>query len=1154
MEKNFHDTIFRMEFRKRSKILLLNFIWGLLLCTSAYAQTNNDKDTKITVSYTNNTILEVLEDLKTKTGYTFVHKQNEISEDIKITENFKDATLDEILKKVLIPHGYEYSIEGKVIVVKKSTKPQELKEVKLITVSGKVVDEKGNPIPGATVIIHGTNQGVATNDKGEYQLSAKPDDVLRVSFIGYKPETVPIEGKKKLDIRLNPTSENIEEVTVVAFGEQKKESVVSAITTVRPMDLRSSSSDLTTQFAGKIAGIIGWQTGGIPGALTEEEMNTKFYIRGITSFQTGANIDPLILLDGVESSKLDLARIDPEDIESFSVLKDASATAMYGARGANGVILVTTKKGEEGSVYTSARYEAIMTMPTREIDVVDPITWMKMYNQAEFGRNPDATPKYSLEQINRTGSKKYPSWVYPANDWYDIMFKNYSINHHMGVNIRGGSKIIQYYASINHDRDQGMLKTDRLNEFDCNIKSNTTTFRVNLTIDLNKGIKLLLNSYSSLDNYHGPVQDVTEAYYLAFKANPVDFAPTYPGDATSNWPHIRFGSSQGSENPYKLLHAGYRERNRYSTINRMEYIQNLSSIWKGLEFRGSVSMTKSGYYSTDFETVPYEYKLTSYNQSTGEHVLQLQNENLADRTLKIPDDGRIATAETQMTYDLRLLHTGNWGKHSTSYIAVFNALESSSSPVSSVLNGIKHRNLGLSMRLSYGYDERYFVEGSFGYNGSERFAKKNRMGFFPAAGAAWIASKENFILPLSKWLSFLKFRVSYGKVGNDGIIAEPRFVFMPDITSNLANSPRPNESLTYIYTINAYANENIQWEIAEQVNFGVELKLFDGIFDMTLDAYQEIRHNVLSNRTVIPSSVGLGLQPLDNIGKVKSRGIDFSGKIQHAFTPDFWIIFNGTFTYNKATFFEIEEASDKADYQVKKGHEISQQVGYIAEGLFRDEMEIANSPTQGGDIMPGDIKYKDLNGDGVIDVEDVTYIGFPETPRIIYGFSGFINYKNWEFSFTFQGSGKRAFFMNPVAISPFYENNAMLTAIYEDHWTPDNMTNNPLWPRLSTDNLGTHNPQEDWNGTLNTSGNKEVRKSTYFMREGRFLRCQAIELAYNLPKKLSQKLTLSNLKLFARANNPFIISDFDIWDVELGENGFNYPIQKTYTIGINVSF
>ncbi|MDE7074213.1 MAG: TonB-dependent receptor, partial [Odoribacter sp.] len=910
-----------------------------------------------------------------------------------------------------------------------------------------------------------------------------------------------------------------------------------------------SNSDLTASFTGKIAGIVGWQTGGLPGALTEEEMNTKFYIRGITSFQTDANIDPLILIDGVESSKLDLSRIAPEDIESFSVMKDASATAMYGARGANGVILVTTKKGEAGSVYASVRYEAVASMPTREIDVVDPVTYMKMYNQALVGRNPSATPKYSVERINRTGSPDYPSWVYPANDWYKTLFKDYSMNHRFGLNIRGGSDIIQYYVSLNYNRDKGMLKTDRLNDFDCNITNSTTSFRTNLNINLKAGIKLVINSSASLDKYHGPYESAQEAYALAFAASPVDFAPMYPGDDKTSWPHLRFGSTSSLQaNPYEAIHNGYLERTRYSVTNKAEYIHNLSKLLKGLEVRASVSLQQTGYYSTPNVTTPYLYALENYDFETGKHKLALLNSMVADRTLQL---GQVtSTASTQTTYEVRALHTAAWKDHQTSLTAVLNAMESTASPASSILNGMEHRNLGLSMRGSYGYKDRYFAEASFGYNGSERFAKKNKMGFFPAAGGAWIVSKEPFMSATTDWLSFLKLRVSYGQVGNDGIINEPRFVYLPLLDNVSAWNPMPGGTEVKRYRVYSYANEDIKWEIAEQVNLGLEMKLFNGLLDFTLDAYQEIRHNIIGSRTTIPTAMGFEVAPLANVGKAKSRGIDFSGKIQHAFSGDLWMILNGTLTYNKATYMEIEEATEKPAWQMKKGHELSQQVGYIAEGLFHDQAEIDNAPVQGGDLMPGDIRYRDLNGDGIIDVNDAAHIGFPETPRLTYGFSGFLNYKNWEFSFAFQGSGRRSFFMNPSSISPFTKDHAMLAAIYKDHWSEDNTSQKPFWPRLSTQNLIAHNPQEDWYN----KNNNEVRKSTYFMRECRFLRCTSLELAYNLPESLKNKMRMQNVKFFVRANNPFLITNFKVWDVELGENGFNYPIQKTYTVGLNFSF
>lgn len=1101
---------------------------------------------KVTISMKNATLETILAEINRQTGIDYGFQSNgAVDKNRHFTLEVKDVTVDEALKTLLKDSPYDYVLEkNRVVIVIKEAKP-----VQLVAVTGRVVDEKGNPIPGATVLIQGTTQGVATDADGRYTINTRPEDALRISFIGYKTEVVPLKGKTKLNVRLNPTAENIEEVTVVAFGEQKKESVVSAITTVDARTLKSSSSDLTSQFAGKIAGIVGWQTGGIPGALTEEEMNTKFYIRGITSFQTDANIDPLILIDGVESSKLDLSRMAPEDIESFSVMKDASATAMYGARGANGVILITTKKGEEGSVYTSVRYEAVLSMPTREIEVVDPINYMKMYNQALLARNPEATPQYSVERIERTGSPLYPSWVYPANDWYDIMFHDYSINHRAGLNIRGGSRLVQYYTSVNYVRDVGMLKTDRLNQFKTNIENNTFTFRTNLNIDLSAGIRLNINTSANMDNYRGPYTDVSEAYYLAFNASPVDFAPTYPGDEESSWPHLRFGAvDKETVNPYMLLHQGYKDRRRYSAVARAEYIHNLSSLLKGLELRASVSMNQTGYYASAYKTTPYMYALKNYDFETGIHQLNALNSTDASRTLQKDKDASGDSQSTQMSYEVRGLHVAAWGQHQTSLTLVLNAQETTTSATTTVLDGIPNRNMGLSMRGTYGFRDRYFAEASFGYNGSERFAKDHQFGFFPAFGVAWIASKEKFLANhTAHWLSFLKFRFSWGKVGNDGVISTPRFTHLPLLDYDSAMDPSPSgNSLSRPY-VASYPDDKLTWEIAEQSNVGIETKFFDGIVEINADFYQEIRHNILDYRYTMPSTTGLEKPQLGNVGKARSRGIDFSGKIQHAFSPDLWMILNGTFTYSKATYRKIEEATSKPAWQRREGHELSQQIGYIAEGLFRDQAEIDNSPTQGGDVMPGDIRYRDINGDGVIDVNDATYIGFPTTPRVIYGFSGFFNFKNIEFSFAFQGSGKRAFFMNPKSISPFVENRAMLKAIYDDHWSSDNMKERPFWPRLSTQSIEVHNPQEAWGGS-------EQRRSTYFMRECSFLRCTSIELAYNLPEAFLRRLKMSTVKFYARVNNPFLITNFKVWDVELGDNGFNYPIQRTWSVGLNLSF
>ncbi len=1139
--------------RKQFKCLLvmkLFAVFSLVLCLNISASTYGQNE-RLTLCMENVSLEEVFKAVEKRTDYTFLYRYDYINKVKKQDVNYKNEKLSVILTKCLKESGLTYKLQDKTVVIindKIREVERQQSDKKLIT--GKVVDQKGEALPGVAVIVQGTNIGTATDARGRFKIKASPNDVLRFSFVGMKTYVVLVEDKEKIDVKLFSDTEQLDEVQVVAFGEQKKESVVSSITSVSADALKSSNSDLTSQFAGKIAGIIGLQTGGAPGALTEDEMNTKFYIRGITSYQTGANIDPLILLDGIEVSKLDLARIDPDDIESFNVLKDATATAMYGSRAANGVIYVKTKKGKEGSVRTTFRYERIYSSPTERIEVVGGQDYMRLYNEALVGRNSGVLPKYTQDDIDKRDDDGYPEWVYPNNDWYDVLFKDVAVNNHFNLNVRGGSRIMQYYVSVTHNNDKGLIQTANLNDFNANIVNKQTSFRMNVNIDLNKSSKLTLNSFTTYDNYHGPLNDVNQAYALAYRANPVDFAPVYPPDDEHNWPHTMYGGAFSlSTNPFAAINNGYKDRIRYSTVNKFEYIQSLSRFVKGLELRAVVGLSKSGYFQNGYVIGQNFYKLDSYNPVTGEHKLIANDiSGIADKISK-HDGYDIRTSTTTMDYQFTMLHTAAWGNHQTGLTGVFTARQIDNGAVSGLLESFPQRNLGFSFRANYGYKDKWFIEGSFAINGSERFANGNKFGIFPAVGGAWVVSNEDFMRGAENWMSYLKLRLSYGITGNDGVINNPRFLYLQELGGNTMRIGYPNIRRAYSYVVN-YGKENTEWETNKEVNIGLDGKMFKGLIEFNLDAYRRVRDNIYDVRRTIPLAVGLYSNPLDNFGTVEAKGFEASLKIQHAFSPDFWFILNNTFTYNKSIFKNVEEATGKQDWQKKVGHDISQQYCYIAEGLFKDYEEIRNSPYQAGDVMPGDIRYRDVDDNGVIDVNDAVMAGYPETPRIIYGFNLMTRFKNFEFSMAFQGSGQRGFFLDPKQLSPFYDNNACLKAIADDHWTELNNENMPFWPRLSTNNIVEHNPQEDYYNSTRS----EVRKSTYFLRSCQFLRCTSMELSYYIDKDFLKKYKIENFKLFARTNNPFIISNFDLWDIELGGNGFNYPIQKTYSLGLNFSF
>jgi TonB-linked SusC/RagA family outer membrane protein len=1014
-------------------------------------------------------------------------------------------------------------------------------------ITGTVFDENDEPLAGATVTIKGATRGVITDGDGKFAIDVSPTDVLEVNYIGYQMLAIPVGEQQRLDIRLQPKVSELDEVTVVAFGKQKKESVISSITTVKVSDLKIPSSNLTTAFAGRVAGLISYQTSGEPG-----QDNASFFIRGITTFGADAKKDPLILIDGVELTVNDLARLNTDDIASFSIMKDATATALYGARGANGVIYVTTKEGREGKVQVNVRLESSFSSPTKKIEVVGPVTFMQMHNEATITRDQQGGYVYSPEQIRMTAEGRYPD-IYPATDWYKEMFNNTTFNQRANMSISGGGSISRYYVAVNVNQDNGNLKVDKRNNFNTNVDLTKYAIRSNVNVDITKTTELILRLSSTFDEYTGPIDGGSEVYRKVMQANPVLFKPYYEPDAENeSLNRIMFGNyGQGNYlNPYADMMRGYKDYSTNMTLTQFEAKQKLDMITEGLSLRAMVNMNRYSEFTVTRAYFPFYYNIDSYDLTNNTYTLWNLNPNGGtDYINYIPEDRRINTVfylESALEYNKMFQE-----KHSFNALLVYIMRQAKEGLADNLQLSLPNRNLGFSGRLAYNYDTRYFAEFNFGYNGSERFSKKHRWGFFPSLGLAWMLSNEKFFEPLSVYIPTFKLKATYGIAGNDAIGSNnDRFYYLAEVNMN-ARKPSfwGGESMTgYSYLggidVSRYANDAIGWEVAHKLNLGVELVLRNG-FSANIDLFHEKRTNILSDR-VVPATLGVLPNIKANFGVAQGQGVDMEMNYEKSFNNNFWLVGRGTFTYATSKVSKWEEPDySKTPWLSKVGQKINQQFGYIAERLFIDDAEVEKSPDQFGIIMGGDIKYHDVNRDGKISELDKVPIGYPTVPEINYGFGFSAGYKGVDASFFFQGSALQSFWLDTRRLMPFGDpdsdgkigQTAVLKKISEDYWSESNRDPYAFWPRLSSSVV---------------DNNAQV--STWFMHNASFLRLKTLEIGYTLPQNLTSKWYISNLRIYLSGTNLLCFSPFKLWDPELGGNGLGYPLQRVMNIGLNVGF
>jgi TonB-linked SusC/RagA family outer membrane protein len=1002
-------------------------------------------------------------------------------------------------------------------------------------VKGLIVDQDGTPLPGVTVVITGTSTGTVTTLDGNYALAGvRSTDTLQYSFIGYETEYRVAGGQQNINIVFKQSAESLEEVQIVAFQKQKKESVIGSINTINPDELIQAPTNITASLAGRIAGVISYQRSGEPGA-----DNAEFFVRGVTTF--GYKNNPLILIDGLEVTSNDLARMEPSSIASFSIMKDATATALYGARGANGVILVTTKEGRVGKARIEVRVESSLATPTIHNEFLKGVDYMELYNVAERTRDNEALLHYSKQKIEGTRRNLDPD-IYPDVDWYNELFNNYAINTKANMNVNGGGEVAQYYLSASYVNEEGLLKVDQMNNFNNNIDINRYNLRANININLSKTTKAAVKFNSQFERYNGPSVSANDIFSGVMQANPVNFPKYYEKDETTQYlNHTLFGNkgSGGFPNPYADMVQGYKDRFTSTILSLFQLEQDFDFITEGLKFRGMASVRSYSENESSRSFTPFYYGMGEIQEETGpQHYLY----QIQEGTEYLNDPSVYNYANSNFYFELIGQYNRVFGvKHDVGALLVFTRRELLNTLSGSAYSTLPSRNIGLSGRFTYGFDSRFFTEFNFGYNGSEKFAPDHRFGFFPSAGIGWAVSNEQFFQSLKPAISMLKLKATYGLVGNDAISnPNDRFFYLSDVNLNDwgrghtfgydYNNSYPG------YMISRYPNEAVTWEIAYKLNTGIELGLFNKI-TLQADYFEEVRSNIYMTWEYVPETMGLTAGISSNIGEARSRGVDASLDYQQAFSNGLWITSRANFTYATSEVISNGEPDYAYDYMSRIGYPINQQWGYVAQRLFVDETELENSPGQfDGSYLAGDIKYVDINEDGRVDELDKVPIGYPTVPEIVYGFGASFGYKTLDFSFFFQGIGRESFFINSNQIAPFVNERNALQVIADDHWSDSNPDPNAFWPRLSVESIY----------------NNEV-ESTWWIRNGSFLRLKSLEMGYNLPEHASNKIHISALRIYASATNIFSISKFDLWDPEMAGNGLGYPPQRLINLGIQIT-
>ncbi|MCA4507338.1 TonB-dependent receptor [Bacteroides xylanisolvens] len=1136
---------------RKSKVLWLFLCFLLLGIDYSFASYNNYSQFKtLSVSMSNSTLREVLKTIEKSSQFVFFYLDDAVNLERKVSIDSKNKNIEEILSELFEGTSCTYRISDRQIFISgkapASTEQQQNKR----KISGRVTDIKGEPLIGVNVTVDGDANGSITNMDGLYEIFVtKKSVVLKFTYIGFKTSEIRTNASTNIyDVTLEEQVNELEETVIVGYGTQRKISNIGAQSSMKMEDIKTPSASLTTTLAGRLAGVVAVQRTGEPGKDAAD-----IWIRGISTPNTSS---PLVLVDGVERSFND---IDPEDIESLTTLKDASATAVYGVRGANGVILIKTKPGKVGKPTVSADYYESFTRFTKMVDLADGITYMNAANEAM--RNDGIATKYTEDQIRNTIAGKDP-YLYPNVDWLKEIFNDWGHNRRVNVNVRGGSEKVAYYASVSYFNETGMTVTDKnINTYDSKMKYSRYNFTTNLNIDVTPTTKVEIGAQGYLGEGNYPAISSADLYNAAMSISPVEYPKMFfvngeayvPGTSTNN----------NFNNPYsQATRRGYDNLTKNQIYSNLRVTQNLDMLTKGLKLTAmyAFDVYNEIHVHQDRAESTYNFLDTSvpYDMN-GQPILQRIYEGSNVLSYKQETSGNKKTyLEASLNYD----RTFN-DDHRVSALFLFNQQSKLLYPKGTLEDAIPYRMMGIAGRATYSWKDRYFAEFNIGYNGAENFSPKHRFGTFPAFGVGWVVSNEKFWQPLSKAVSFLKIRYTDGKVGNSEV-SDRRFMYLDQMKENGDYGYKfgPNGTKWAGYeTVNMAVD--LIWEESRKQDLGIDLKLFNDDLSIVFDLFKERRENILLKREhSMPSFLGYNTSaPYGNIGIIENKGFDGTIEYNKRINKDWVIALRGNVTFNKDKWIQGELPEQKYEWMNQYGRNINGAKGYVAEGLFTqaeiddmarwESLSAANKAitpkpfaSQFGTVKAGDIKYKDLNNDGQIDAYDQTYISRGDVPTTVYGFGFTVGWKDLSVGMMFQGVAGAERVLNGSSINPFNGGGGSgnLYSNIDDRWTEENPDQNAFYPRLSY-------------GSETTSSINNFQKSTWWVRNMNFLRLKTLQLSYNLPKPWVNKVHLKNAAVYVMGTNLFTLSRFKLWDPELNtDNGASYPNTTSYSVGINFTF